>query len=208
MRTKFKIFLSYIVVVIVGILAYLVTVLIADTHKSDAKFAQNLNWERTPIERYTIDSSADSSADSADSSSDSSDSANKDLAAESNALTPLQAPEIARTPNLGEIVTTIEGAIESIDKTAGKNATKSASKSTLATASNPASEVVLTDSMPMNYIVNTGILNIRATPSKTAQIIKRFKRGAKISIDKIEGEWAHLENGGWAFKPLLKEPKE
>lgn len=58
---------------------------------------------------------------------------------------------------------------------------------------------------PKEYIVEAKILNIRLSPSTQAPIMKRFKKGAVISISEIDGEWAKLENGGFAFLPLLKE---
>lgn len=58
---------------------------------------------------------------------------------------------------------------------------------------------------PKEYIVEAKILNIRTSPSTKAPIMKRFKKGAIISISEIDGEWAKLENGGFAFLSLLKE---
>lgn len=67
--------------------------------------------------------------------------------------------------------------------------------------------IISTDEVkfPKEYIVEAKILNIRTSPSTKAPIMKRFKKGAVISISEIDGEWAKLENGGFAFLPLLKE---
>ena len=58
---------------------------------------------------------------------------------------------------------------------------------------------------PRDFIVDAKILNVRTSANTQAKIIKRFKQGAVISIRDIEGQWAKLANGGFAFAPLLKE---
>lgn len=58
---------------------------------------------------------------------------------------------------------------------------------------------------PRDFIVDAKILNVRASANTNAKIIKRFKQGAIISIRDINGQWAKLANGGFAYAPLLKE---
>ena len=62
-----------------------------------------------------------------------------------------------------------------------------------------------TKGFPRSFVVNTKILRIRAEPSTDSAIIKYFKYGAIIRISGVEGKWAQLENGGWAYLSLLKE---
>ena len=63
------------------------------------------------------------------------------------------------------------------------------------------------EKFPKQFVVNTQILRIRNNPSTDSAVIKHFKEGAIISVNRIDDKWAQLENGGWAYLPLLKEYK-
>lgn len=58
-----------------------------------------------------------------------------------------------------------------------------------------------------DYIVKVDYLNIRYEPNTKARILKKFKKGAIISISSVENGWGKLENGGYALLYFLEETK-
>lgn len=135
---------------------------------------------------------------------------NKEMIADSATIAPVipnevtktnesqsEAPNVVDKESLNELPNEINVALDSIETPIDSN---KSNKITPNSTSN-----VNSDRFPRNFIVGVKVLKIRAEPSTEAEVIKRFKEGAIIRISSIDNKWAQLENGGWAYLPLLKE---
>lgn len=159
LRGKIIIFFSYISVIAIGILIYLVVFLFAEnrqnvTTKNSIDFMETYN----PIRTHNLPQTSDSNA----------------------TQNPTQDDNFIELPN------EIDTAIDVIEQPRD-------------------SSEALKVTFPRDFIVMAKILNIRTAPNTQAKIMKRFKQGAIISISEIDGEWAKLEKGGFAYLPMLKE---
>lgn len=164
MQGKIRVFLTYLLIALVGILIYLSFAFFMD-RKPDVK---NAKIETLPT---TIPEITEANA---------------------TITKPLD-------KELQEPIDMIENATNAIDdnKTASIDSTKD-----IATRDSTASNV---ESFPKNFIVEVNVLNVRSQPNVESPIIKRFKKGAIISISSVESSWARLENGGWVLLKLIRE---
>lgn len=152
-KNNFVITFSYLSVIAIGILIYLVIFLFAEKRQNQSKYRAN-DFVVFPAQK-----NAESSVDSAIS--------------------------------INELPNEIDSALNAIEKPADS--------AKIAESSAPLPK------FPRDFIVDAKILNVRASANTNAKIIKRFKQGAIISIRDINGQWAKLANGGFAYAPLLKE---
>lgn len=159
-KNNFVITFSYLSVIAIGILIYLVIFLFAEKRQNQSKYRAN-DFVVFPAQK-----NAESSVDSAKNGVDSAISIN-------------------------ELPNEIDSALNAIEKPADS--------AKIAESSAPLPK------FPRDFIVDAKILNVRASANTNAKIIKRFKQGAIISIRNINGQWAKLANGGFAYAPLLKE---
>lgn len=164
MQGKIRVFLTYLLIALVGILIYLSFAFFMD-RKPDVK---NAKIETLPTEIPEI------------------------TEANATITKPLD-------KELQEPIDMIENATNAIDdnKTASIDSTKD-----IATRDSTANNV---ESFPKNFIVEVNVLNVRSQPNVESPIIKRFKKGAIISISSVESSWARLENGGWVLLKLIRE---
>ena len=172
MKGKIRLLFSYLSILVIGILIYLVVLFVADKHRKDKEMI--------------ADSSANPSAPAIDSANAESPIIIGDSNSESTS------PSIADKESLNELPNEINVALDSIEKPANLGDSR---------------DLTNADRFPRSFVVNTKILRIRAEPNTNAELLKLFKEGAIISVSNIEGKWAQLENGGWAYLSLLKEHK-
>lgn len=159
-KNNFVITFSYLSVIAIGILIYLVIFLFAEKRQNQSKYRAN-DFVVFPAQK-----NAESSVDSAKNGVDSAISIN-------------------------ELPNEIDSALNAIEKPEN--------------LANTAESSAPLPKFPRDFIVDAKILNVRASANTNAKIIKRFKQGAIISIRDINGQWAKLANGGFAYAPLLKE---
>lgn len=171
MKGKIRLLFSYLSILVIGILIYLVVLFVADKHRKDKEMI--------------ADSSANPSAPAIDSANAESPVIIGDSNSESTS------PSVADKESLNELPNEINVALDSIEKPANLGDSRDINEARF----------------PRSFVVNTKILRIRAEPSTNAEVLKLFKEGAIISVRNIEGKWAQLENGGWAYLPLLREQK-
>lgn len=156
LRGKIVIFFSYVSVIAIGLLIYLVIFLFVEKHQNSSSKSDDTDFITPPQNLTRSDDNAATAA-------------------------PNDSAFINELPSeIDSAITVIESPIEEIP-------------------------IIKKDSFPRDFIVEAKVLNVRSQQSTKAKIIKRFKKGAIISIIEIDGEWAKLENGGFAFLPLLKE---
>ena len=194
MRGKIRLLFSYLSILIIGILIYLIVLFVADKHRKggdEIAIAPIIGGE----------SSGESNAESSairESSGESN--AIRESNTESNVAKNAESPSVVDKDSLNELPNEINVALDTIDspnapKIDSPNAPKNVAVSAVSKA------------FPQDFVVNTKVLRIRTEPNTDSAVIKLFKEGAVIRISAIKGKWAELENGGWAYLPLLKEHK-
>ncbi|MGX3011351.1 SH3 domain-containing protein [Helicobacter sp. 23-1044] len=173
MRRKFVISFTYISVLAIGALIYLVVFLFAENRQ---------NAMRTSGGEDFYPPNLSNSQNLSPNLSQNSQNLAQDFS---------QAP-LDSVKSLDELPNEIDSAFNALDSTPNT------------------AESVTTDlpKLPRNFIVEVKVLNVRAKPSVEGKILKRFKKGAVIRISEIQGQWAKLENGGFAFLSLLKDSAE
>ena len=176
MKGKIRLLFSYLSILVIGILIYLVVLFVADKHRKDKEMI--------------ADSGANPSAPAIDSTNAESPRAESPvIIGDSNRES--ISPSVADKESLNELPNEINVALDSIEKPTNLGDSRDINEARF----------------PRSFVVNTKILRIRAEPNTNAEVLKLFKEGAIISVSKIEGKWAQLENGGWAYLSLLKEQK-
>lgn len=184
-KGRVRLIVSYFSILIIGILIYLVVLFAIDKHH-----------KKNNIDEFIADENADDlglgemSANLMNPSAIVGESIDNTL--NNNSGLNL---DITDRHSLNELPSEIDGAIDSIEMSSV------ASDSASDLPSDSANE------FPKQFVVNTQILRIRNEPNTDSAVIKHFKSGAIISVNRIENKWAQLENGGWAYLPLLKEHK-
>ena len=174
MKGKIRLLFSYLSILVIGILIYLVVLFVADKHRKDKEMIADSGANPSTPAIENTNTNAESPIITGDSNSES------------------ISPSIADKESLNELPNEINVALDSIEKPANLGDSR---------------DLTNADRFPRSFVVNTKILRIRAEPSTNAEVLKLFKEGAIISVSKIEGKWAQLENGGWAYLPLLREQK-
>lgn len=196
MRGKIRLLFSYLSILIIGILIYLIVLFVADKHRKSSNdeiaiapiIGGESKGESTKIQSASEGESGGESKSSTESSGISHANVGES-GGESNVAKNAESPSVADKDSLNELPNEINVAINTIDS-------PSVPKS-----------VADSGAFPQNFVVNTKVLRIRTAPNTDSAVIKLFKEGAVIRISAIEGKWAELENGGWAYLPLLKEHK-
>ena len=182
MKGKIRLLFSYLSILVIGILIYLVVLFVADKHRKDKEMIADsgANPSTPAIENTNAESpkSFETPIITGDSST--------------NGESISESPSVADKESLNELPNEINVALDSIEKPANLGDSR---------------DLTNADRFPRSFVVNTKILRIRAEPSTDSEVIKHFKYGAIIRVSNIEGKWAQLENGGWAYLPLLKEQK-
>ena len=184
-KGRVRLIVSYLSILIIGILIYLVGLFVIDKH-----------LKKNNIDEFIADESADDlglgemSANLMNPSAIVGESIDNTL--NNNSGLNL---DITDRHSLNELPSEIDSAIDSIEMSSV------ASDSVSNLPNDSANE------FPKQFVVNTQILRIRNEPNTDSAVIKHFKSGAIISVNRIENKWAQLENGGWAYLPLLKEHK-
>ena len=177
MKGKIRLLFSYLSILVIGILIYLVVLFVADKHRKDKEMIADsgANPSAPAIENTNAESteSFESPIITGDSNGES------------------ISPSVADKESLNELPNEINVALDSIEKPVNLGDSRD----------------INADGFPRSFVVNTKILRIRAEPSTDSAIIKHFKNGAIIRVSNIEGKWVQLENGGWAYLPLLREQK-
>lgn len=184
-KGRVRLIVSYLSILIIGILIYLVVLFVIDKHH-----------KKNNIDEFIADESADDlglgemSANLMNPSAIVGESIDNTL--NNNSGLNL---DITDRHSLNELPSEIDSAIDSIEMSS--------------VASDSASDLPndSANEFPKQFVVNTQILRIRNEPNTDSAVIKHFKSGAIISVNRIENKWAQLENGGWAYLPLLKEHK-
>lgn len=185
-KGRVRLIVSYLSILIIGILIYLVVLFAIDKHH-----------KKNNIDEFIADESADDlglgemSANLMNPSAIVGESIDNTL--NNNSGLNL---DITDRHSLNELPSEIDSAIDSIEMSS--------------VASDSASDLPndSANEFPKQFVVNTQILRIRNEPNTDSAVIKHFKSGAIISVNRIENKWAQLENGGWAYLPLLKEHKQ
>lgn len=175
MRGKIRLLFSYLSVLVIGILIYLVVLFVADKYRKDKEMIADSSPNPPTIAPENNSANLESPVITSDSKSESIS----------------ESPSVADKESLNELPNEINVSLDSIEKPISSNYSPSVLPNT--------------KGFPRSFVVNTKILRIRAEPSTDSAIIKYFKYGAIIRISGVEGKWAQLENGGWAYLPLLKE---
>ncbi|RDU65602.1 SH3 domain-containing protein [Helicobacter sp. MIT 14-3879] len=188
MRSSYKISLTYLGIVIIGILIYLIVIIIADnnSHKESKLFAFNIGKKEVSNQHIT-----------------------------QNTLNKTQPPkelenkEVNKTLNdeLKEPIDMIEHIhiIENNDKNSTQNTYLNPMQDSQNSMINNKDVSLDSNIYPKDYIVDVSFANIRSKPDVNSDIIKRFKKGAIISIVNTDSTWAKLENGGYILLRLIKE---
>lgn len=174
MQGKVRIFFTYLLIAVVGVLIYLSFAFFMQK-KPDVK---NAKTETLPTEIPEI------------------------TEANSTIAKPLD-KELQEPIDMIESATNVidDNKTASIDSTEDVNATQDSTNS-VDSAVDSTNDM---ESFPRTFIVEANVLNVRSQPSVESPIIKRFKKGALISISGVEDTWAKLENGGWVLLKLIKE---
>lgn len=172
MRGKIRLFFSYLSILVIGILIYLIVLFVADKHRRDNELR--------------ADSLLNPSATKFANSNESSKTSNVILSEGTNKSN-TESSSVVDKESLNELPNEINVAINTLDS--------------------PNSLPKNASAFPRDFIVNTRVLRIRTEPNTNSEVLKLFKEGAVIRISRIEDKWAELENGGWAYLPLLKEHK-
>ena len=187
MRGKIRLLFSYLSILIIGILIYLIVLFVADKHR---KGGDEIAIAPIIGGKSNGESNAESSA--IRESRGESNAIQSESNAESNVAKNAESPSVTDKDSLNELPNEINVALDTIDS---PNAPKNVAVSAVSKA------------FPQDFVVNTKVLRIRTEPNTDSAVIKLFKEGAVIRISAIKGKWAELENGGWAYLPLLKEHK-
>lgn len=195
MRGKIRLLFSYLSILIIGILIYLIVLFVADKHR---KGGDEIAIAPIIGGKSNGESNAESSA--IRESSGESNAIQSEFNAEYNVTKNAESPSVADKDSLNELPNEINVALDTIDS---QNAPKIDSPNV---PKNVAVSAV-SKAFPQDFVVNTKVLRIRTEPNTDSAVIKLFKEGAVIRISAIKGKWAELENGGWAYLPLLKEHK-
>lgn len=190
MRGKIRLLFSYLSILIIGILIYLIVLFVADKHRRSS----NDEIAIAPVigGESKGESSGIQSASEGELGGESKSSVAQNVGksgGESSVAKNAESPSVADKDSLNELPNEINVAINTIDS-------PSVPKS-----------VAVSGAFPQDFVVNTKVLRIRTAPNTDSAVIKLFKEGAVIRISAIKGKWAELENGGWAYLPLLKEHK-
>lgn len=194
MRGKIRLLFSYLSILIIGILIYLIVLFVADKHRKSSNdeiaIAPIIGGESKGESTKIQSASEGELGGESKSSTESSVAQNVgESGGESSVAKNAESPSVADKDSLNELPNEINVAINTIDS-------PSVPKS-----------VADSGAFPQNFVVNTKVLRIRTAPNTDSAVIKLFKEGAVIRISAIKGKWAELENGGWAYLPLLKEHK-
>lgn len=188
MRGKIRLLFSYLSILVIGILIYLIVLFVADKHRKENELrADSLLNATTPTNRGESSEFGKSSESLAMNRAESNLTQGESSGESVNIST--DSPSVADKESLNELPNEINVAINTIDS---PSVPKSAADS---------------NAFPRDFVVNTRVLRIRTAPSTDSAVIKLFKEGAVIRISQIQGKWAELENGGWAYLSLLKEHK-
>ncbi len=176
MRGKIRLLFSYLSILVIGILIYLFVLFIADKHRKEKELRAD-----SPLNTPTIAPAISNE------SSKSLVANNGESSGESSVANNAESPSVADKESLNELPNEINVAINTIDSQIVPNS------------------AVDSGAFPRDFVVATKVLRIRTAPSTDSEVIKLFKEGAVIRISRVEGKWAQLENGGWAYMSLLKE---
>ncbi len=190
MRGKIRLLFSYLSILVIGILIYLIVLFVADKHRKSSNeeiaIAPVIGGESKSESNKIQSSSEGESGGESKSSTESSGIQGTNLG-ESSVANNAESPSIADKDSLNELPNEINVAINTIDSPSVAN------------------NVADSSAFPRDFVVATKVLRIRTAPSTDSAVIKLFKEGAVIRISKVDGKWAELENGGWAYLSLLKE---
>lgn len=186
MRGKIRLLFSYLSILVIGILIYLIVLFVADKHRKSSNeeiaIAPVIGGESNKIQSASEGESGGESK----SSTESSGIQGANLG-ESSVAKNAESPSITDKDSLNELPNEINVAINTIDSPSVANNAADSS------------------AFPRDFVVATKVLRIRTAPSTDSAVIKLFKEGAVIRISRVEGKWAQLENGGWAYLSLLRE---
>ena len=190
MRGKIRLLFSYLSILVIGILIYLIVLFVADKHRKSSNeeiaIAPVIGGESNKIQSASEGESGGESKFSTESSGIQGANVGESKG-ESSVVKNAESPSIADKDSLNELPNEINVAINTIDSpSVANNATDSSA-------------------FPRDFVVATKVLRIRTAPSTDSAVIKLFKEGAVIRISRVDGKWAQLENGGWAYLSLLKE---
>lgn len=203
-KGKLRLFLAYMSVLSIGVLIYIIIILFANDAKNGLSTIKSLeSFGKNGAKKGDssgIITSADSSVfvgvESLDGKPLDKDASN-DTKAPNIELSPIDSVSLNALPDeINSAIDSIETPLESRNDS-NKNATKNADS----TAQKASDSKIF----PRDFIVRVKVLNVRETPSTESAVLKRFKEGAVIRISKVDGKWAELENGGWAYLSLLRE---
>ena len=194
MRGKIRLLFSYLSILVIGILIYLIVLFVADKHRKSSNeeiaIAPVIGGE-SKSESNKIQSASDGElGGESKSSTESSGIQGANLGeskGKSSVANNAESPSVADKDSLNELPNEINVAINTIDSPSVAN------------------NVADSSAFPRDFVVATKVLRIRTAPSTDSAVIKLFKEGAVIRISKVDGKWAQLENGGWAYLSLLRE---
>ncbi len=175
MRGKIRLLFSYLSILVIGILIYLFVLFIADKHRKEKELRADSPLNAPTIAPAISNESSESLVANMGESS-----------GESSVANNAESPSVADKESLNELPNEINVAINTIDSPSVPSA-------------------VDLGAFPRDFVVATKVLRIRTAPSTNSEVIKLFKEGAVIRISRVEGKWAQLENGGWAYMSLLRE---
>lgn len=181
MKGKIRLLFSYLSILVIGILIYLVVLFVADKHRKDKEMIADSGANPSTPAINNANAESPKSFETPIITGDSS----------TNGESISESPSVADKESLNELPNEINVALDSIEKPANLGDSRDIDEARF----------------PRSFVVNTKILRIRAEPSTDSAVIKHFKNGAIIRVSNIEGKWAQLENGGWAYLPLLREQK-
>ena len=190
MRGKIRLLFSYLSILVIGILIYLIVLFVADKHRKSSNeeiaIAPVIGGESKSESNKIQSASEGESGGESKSSTESSGIQGANMG-ESSVAKNAESPSIADKDSLNELPNEINVAINTIDSPSVAN------------------NAVDSSAFPRDFVVATKVLRIRTAPSTDSAVIKLFKEGAVIRISKVDGKWAQLENGGWAYLSLLRE---
>ena len=194
MRGKIRLLFSYLSILVIGILIYLIVLFVADKHRKSSNeeiaIAPVIGGESKSESNKIQSASEGESGGESKSSTESSGISRANMGeskVESSVANNAESPSIADKDSLNELPNEINVAINTIDSPSVAN------------------NAVDSSAFPRDFVVATKVLRIRTAPSTDSAVIKLFKEGAVIRISKVDGKWAELENGGWAYLSLLRE---
>lgn len=192
-KGKLRLFLAYMSVLSIGVLIYIIIILFANDAKNGLSAIKSLeSFGKNGVKK----------GDLVESGVESGTILSNQGANQSNESPDIKL-SVADKDLLNALPDEINSAIDSIETPLESR--NDSSKNTDKNADSTAQKASDSKIFPRDFIVRVKVLNVRETPSTDSAVLKRFKEGAVIRISKVDGKWAQLENGGWAYLSLLRE---